>query len=55
MSSIKKFKKQVRYACGDLAAETLVASYYINGFSREDAHRIICDVAALQTCAWRRL
>lgn len=49
MPSIKKFKKQVRYACGDLAAETLVASYYINGFSREDAHRIICDVAALQT------
>ena len=48
MSSIKKFKKQVRYACGDLAAETLVASYYINGFSREDAHRIIADVAALQ-------
>ncbi|MDE6098902.1 MAG: hypothetical protein K2L80_09345 [Muribaculaceae bacterium] len=49
MSSIRKFKKQVRYACGDLAAETLVASYYINGFAREDAHRIICDVAALQT------
>lgn len=49
MPSIKKFKKQVRYACGDLAAETLVASYYINGFAREDAHRIIGDVAALQT------
>lgn len=49
MSSIRKFKKQVRYACGDLAAETLVASYYINGFAREDANRIICDVAALQS------
>lgn len=49
MSSIRKFKKQVRYACGDLAGETLVASYYINGFAREDADRIICEAAALQS------
>lgn len=48
MASIRKFKKQVRYACGDMAAETLIASYYINGFSRQDAEKIINDVANLQ-------
>lgn len=48
MSSIRNFKKHVRYACGDLAAETLVASHYINGFSTEDAHRIIGLIAQLQ-------
>lgn len=49
MSSIRKFKKQVRYACGDLAAETLVAAHTIAGFSREAAHALINRIAALQT------
>lgn len=49
MSSIRKFRKHVHYVCGDLAAETLVASHYINGFAREDAYSIINKVAQLQS------
>lgn len=49
MASIRKVKKLVRYTCGDLAAETLIASHAIVDFDREKAYKIINDIASLQT------
>lgn len=48
MASIRNFKKQVRYTCGDLAAETLVASHFVDGFDRAQAHALINRIAILQ-------
>ena len=48
MSSIRKTKKQVRYACGDVAAELLIAAHAIKDFNKEDAYKIIEDIASLQ-------
>ena len=48
MASIRKTKKDIRYACGDIAAELLIASHIIKGFARTETHKIINDIAALQ-------
>ena len=34
MASIRKTKKDIRYACGDIAAELLIASHIIKGFDK---------------------
>lgn len=48
MSSIRRTKKDIRYACGDLAAELLIASHAIKDFNRDETPNIINDIASLQ-------
>ena len=48
MASIRKTKKDIRYACGDIAAELLIASHIIKGFDKEESNKIINDIASLQ-------
>lgn len=48
MASIRKTKKDIRYACGDIAAELLIASHIIKGVDREQTNKIINDIASLQ-------
>ncbi len=51
MSSIRKTKKGIRYACGDAAAELLIASYAVKDFDRNATSEIICEIAELQVDA----
>ena len=48
MASIRKTKKDIRYACGDIVAELLIASYIVKGIDKEETNRIINDIASLQ-------
>jgi len=51
MSSIRKLKKEIRYACGDIAAELLIASHVLKDFDRTKTNEIISDIASLQVDA----
>ncbi|MDE5594801.1 MAG: hypothetical protein K2I89_04420 [Muribaculaceae bacterium] len=48
MASIRKTKKSIRYVCGDIAAELLIASHAIKDFNRNETVNIINDIASLQ-------
>lgn len=48
MANKRQLKKRVRYACGDMAAELLIASHCLKGFDRADVVRIVNDIARLQ-------
>ena len=48
MSSIRRTKKYIRYACGDIAAELLIASHAIKDFNSAVTPDIITDIASLQ-------
>lgn len=48
MASIRKTKKDIRYACGDIAAELLIASHIVKGIDRKQTNKIINDIASLQ-------
>ena len=48
MSSIRRTKKYIRYACGDIAAELLIASHAIKDFNSAVTPDIINDIASLQ-------
>lgn len=49
MANKRKLKKQIRYICGDCAAECAMASEIIPGVDREKLAEAICSLAALQT------
>ncbi len=51
MASIRKTKKEIRYACGDLASELLIAAHAIKGFDMAETRHIIGDIASLQVDA----
>lgn len=51
MASIRKTKKEIRYACGDLASELLIAAHAIKGFDMTETRHIIGDIASLQVDA----
>ena len=51
MSSIRRTKKEIRYACGDIAAELLIAAHAIKGFDRVATNEIIGEIASLQVDA----
>lgn len=44
----RTFKKKVRQACGDLAAEILIARHIVAGIDIEAVTKIITDIADLQ-------
>ncbi len=55
MANIRDLKKEVRYVCGDLAAECLMARTFIKGVDRERMEEIVGDIAALQETALSRI
>lgn len=54
MSSKRKIKKQVRYTCGDLAAECILAKTLIPGVSADEMNGIIVEVAKLQEATLKK-
>ncbi len=48
MANKRDLKKQVRYICGDLAAECLIAGEYVDGVDRNAMRAIVGKIAALQ-------
>lgn len=51
MASIRKTKKEIRYACGDIASELLIAAHAIKGFDMAEARLIIGEIASMQVDA----
>lgn len=51
MASIRKTKKNIRYACGDIAAELLIASHAIKDFNKAETTKIIGEIASMQVDA----
>ena len=42
MANKRDLKKQIRYICGDLAAECLIAGEYVDGIDRKSMRAIVC-------------
>lgn len=55
MANKRQLKKQIKYICGDIAAECIVARYSIPGIDAEQMSEIIYDVASLQTNSLKRI
>ncbi len=55
MANIRDLKKEVRYVCGDLAVECLMARSYIKGVDSARMEAIVGDIAALQQTALSRV
>ncbi|MBD5374850.1 MAG: hypothetical protein HDR77_05165 [Bacteroides sp.] len=51
MANKRDLKKQIRYVCGDLAAECGFACEFIEGINQEKINDTIVKIAALQTDA----
>ena len=49
MANKRILKKQIKYVCGDLAAECIIAANFIEGIDVEKMHSIVFDIASLQT------
>ena len=49
MANKRTLKKQIRYICGDCAAECAMASEVIPGIDCDKLTDAICSLAALQT------
>lgn len=54
MSSKRSTKKHVRYTCGDLASECILAKTFIPGVKAEDMAAIVIEVARLQENTLRK-
>ncbi len=48
MANKRQIKKHIRYVCGDIAAELLIARHVFDGFDDEKVNAIINDIASLQ-------
>jgi hypothetical protein len=48
MANKRQIKKHIRYVCGDLAAELLIARHVYEGFDDKKVNEIINDIASLQ-------
>lgn len=55
MANKRTLKKQIRYACGDLAAECIIAMNYIDGIDVEKMQEIVFEVASLQSISLKRV
>lgn len=54
MSSKRSTKKQLRYTCGDLAAECILAKTFIPGVSAEEMAGIVLEIAKLQESSLKK-
>ena len=51
MANKRDLKKQVKYICGDLATECMLAAEYVKGVVPAEMHKIVAEIASLQTSA----
>lgn len=49
MSNKRSLKKNIRYICGDVAAECITSSYLIPGVNKEILNSAVIKTAGLQT------
>lgn len=54
MANKRKLKKQIRYICGDIAGECLMAKVLIPGVDKKAMTDVIVKTAELQNTALRR-
>lgn len=54
MANKRNFKKQIRFICGDLAGECIMAKYMIPGVDQAKLDEVILKVADMQTTALAR-
>lgn len=55
MANKRILKKQIKYACGDLAGECVLATYYVDGIDVDKMQEIVFDIAELQTKTLKRV
>lgn len=55
MANKRQLKKQIRYICGDIAGECIMARNFIPGIDAEKMNEVIYGVAALQTSSLKRV
>lgn len=48
MANKRELKKLIRYMCGDIATECLIAADYVKGVDPKEMRRIVGEIAALQ-------
>ena len=51
MANLRDLKKEVKYVCGDLAAECMIAESFIKGVDREKMNGLVVRIADLQSTA----
>lgn len=51
MANLRDLKKEVRYACGELAAECMIAAHYVEGVDPKAMSEIVGKIASLQGSA----
>lgn len=55
MANKRILKKQVKYVCGDLAAECILAMKFIDGINENEMSNIIYKIAEIQTSTLQRV
>lgn len=55
MANKRILKKQIKYVCGDLAGECIMAIHFVEGIDIEQMQNIIFDIATLQTTSLKRV
>lgn len=48
MANKRELKKKIQYVCGDLAADILLASYISEEVDREQADKLLAEIAGIQ-------
>lgn len=55
MANKRQLKKQIKYICGDIACECIMARNYFSGINSEKMNEIIYNIASLQTSSLKRV
>lgn len=55
MANKRLLKKQIKYACGDLAAECIMAIHFIDGIDVEKMQDIVFEIASLQSSSLKKV
>lgn len=55
MANKRDLKKRIKFICGDLAGECIIAKVFIPGINAERMDEIVFDIASLQTITLKRV
>lgn len=55
MANKRTLKKQIKYVCGDIAGECVMATYFVEGLDVEKMQDVILEVATLQSVTLKRV
>ena len=55
MANKRILKKQIKYACGDLAGECILAMNFVEGIDVKGMQDIVIEIATLQTSSLQRV